>query len=149
LAGGRTLKDSSTVAQFLKYSLAGGIATLVDFTVFSLAAGALGVNHILANTLSFTAGLAVNYLLSASWVFRTETNNKARDFAVFSVIGIIGLGLTNLLLYLFIDLGIMLRIFYFLHEDMILMLSKMITVAIVLVWNFSARKKFLFRANAT
>jgi putative flippase GtrA len=117
--------------------------------VFSLAAGALGVNHILANTLSFTAGLAVNYLLSASWVFRTETNNKARDFAVFSVIGIIGLGLTNLLLYLFIDLGIMLRIFYFLREDMILMLSKMITVAIVLVWNFSARKKFLFRANAT
>ena len=56
------------------------------------------------------------------------------EFAVYAIIGVMGLGLTELLMYLFTD---KLAVHY--------IISKIIVAAIVLVWNFFARKLILYK----
>ena len=57
-----------------------------------------------------------------------------QGFIMFSLIGVIGLGINLLLMYMLVD-G--LRIWY--------MLAKAVSMAVVLGWNFIARKKLVFR----
>lgn len=75
-----------------------------------------------------------NYTLSITWVFSTCTlAGKRMEFTIFSIIGVVGLGWNELLMYLGTDvLGLDYRV------------SKLITAAIVLLSNFGMRKLLLF-----
>jgi putative flippase GtrA len=53
---------------------------------------------------------------------------------VFAVIGLVGLGLNELLIYFFTE-----------YADLYYLISKMFAAALILLWNFSARKLTLFR----
>ena len=123
-----------TLIQFLRYSLVGGAAFIVD-------AGTLWclerfVHYLAAAAIAFVAGLIVNYILSKLFVFTDKVGSPTAEFITYAVIGVIGLGFTELLMYFFTDmLGI-----YFL-------LSKIITAALVLIWNFAARKIILYRRS--
>ncbi|MBQ3463715.1 MAG: GtrA family protein, partial [Clostridia bacterium] len=72
---------------------------------------------------------------SVAFVFSesSRVKNRVREFLVYAVIGIIGLGLTEIIMYILTDLCH----FYF-------MFSKVISAIIVLIWNFVARKKILY-----
>ena len=121
--------------QLFRYCFVGGFAFLVDYGLLALLTEVFGLHYLLSATLSFIAGLIVNYLLSTYWIFRKSIiDNKWVEFLAFSVIGIIGLGFNTFLLYLFTDLG---HIHY--------LVSKLLTAAIVLLWNFWARKIILFK----
>ena len=120
--------------QLFRYSFVGGFAFLVDYGLLVLLTEVFGLHYLVSATISFLAGLVVNYLLSTSWIFRKSTfTNKWTEFTIFAIIGIVGLLLNNLLLYLFTDLA---HIHY--------MVSKLITTALVMIWNFGARKIILF-----
>jgi len=128
-----TAKESVS-GQFLRYLVVGGIAFVLDFGVLVVLTDALGVWYLTSAAVSFCCGLATNYLLSITWVFtvRSVSSQKA-EFAIFSIIGIVGLGWNELFMYLGTDVaGLDYRV------------SKLITVAIVLVWNFGMRKLLLF-----
>lgn len=120
--------------QLFRYLFVGGAAFLVDYGLLVLLTEVFGLHYLVSATISFIAGLIVNYLLSTSWIFRkSKMENKWAEFLIFSIIGVVGLLLNNLLLYLFTDLA---HIHY--------MISKLITTAIVMLWNFGARKIILF-----
>jgi putative flippase GtrA len=79
--------------------------------------------------------LITNYLLSISWVFNKRTlDSKKLEFGVFTLIGIVGLALNGVLIWFFTEY---LQIYY--------ILSKIIAAAIILSWNFAARRFILFR----
>ncbi|WP_317194354.1 GtrA family protein [Bacteroides faecis] len=70
-------------------------------------------------------------------MFRSsKIKNKKIEFILFGLIGVIGLGLNNVLLYFFTDL---IGLYY--------MLSKLITAVLVYAWNFLGRRYFLFNAK--
>ena len=120
--------------QLFRYCFVGGLAFIVDYGLLVLLTEVCGLHYLISATISFIAGLIVNYLLSTSWIFRkSKLENKWAEFIVFAIIGVIGLGLNNLLLYLFTDI---IHIHY--------MISKLITTGIVMIWNFGARKIILF-----
>lgn len=120
--------------QLFRYCFVGGLAFIVDYGFLVLLTEVCGLHYLISATISFIAGLIVNYLLSTSWIFRqSKLENKWAEFIVFAIIGVIGLGLNNLLLYLFTDI---IHIHY--------MISKLITTGIVMIWNFGARKIILF-----
>ena len=120
--------------QLFRYLFVGGFAFLVDYGLLVLLTEVCGLHYLVSATISFIAGLVVNYLLSTSWIFRkSKLENKWAEFAIFAVIGVVGLVLNNLLLYLFTDLA---HIHY--------MISKLLTTALVMIWNFGARKFILF-----
>ena len=58
--------------------------------------------------------------------------NKTQEFIVFIVLSVIGLGINQLFMWLFVD---MMHIYY--------MLSKIIATVIVMIYNFITRKIFL------
>ena len=90
--------------QLFRYFFVGGFAFVVDYGLLVLLTEVFGLHYLLSATISFIAGLVVNYFLSTSWIFRESTiENRWAEFLVFAFIGVVGLGLNNLLLYLLTD----------------------------------------------
>ena len=79
----------------------------------------------------------MNYVLSLTFVFRREDNcgsgKSVAAFLIFTVVGVIGLGLTELIMYLGTEL---LHISY--------LIVKIAAAVIVLVWNYVGRKVLIF-----
>ena len=121
--------------QLFRYLFVGGFSFIVDYGLLFILTEFFHFHYLLSATISFVAGLFVNYLLSTHWIFRhSKLKNKAAEFFVFAIIGVVGLFFNNLLLYLFTD-GLHLHY----------MISKLITAALVMLWNFLGRKLILFK----
>jgi len=124
----------NTFLQLFRYTFVGGIAFIADFGLLYILTEYIHFHYLLSATLSFIVGLIINYSLSKLWVFSSNTIKKRWvEFIVFSLIGIVGLGLNNLFLWIFTDYC---SIYY--------MWSKILTTVIVFFWNFLARKFILF-----
>ena len=126
---------NSTLLQLLRYVFVGGIAFLSDAGTLFLLEKA-GLHYLVAAALSFLVGLTVNFFLTKRFVFSQDARSVGRmgEFVAYGLIGLAGLGLTELIMYLMTGVfGV-----YF-------MLSKVVSAAIVLIWNFAARKLFLYR----
>lgn len=122
-----------TAVQLIRYGFTGGLAFTADFVIMILLVERLNVAESLAATLSFCVGLTITYILSILWVFdERRFSSRLSEFLLFALIGIIGMGMT----YLLMSLGIKLGINY--------ILSKIIVTGIVSLWNFFAKKFLLF-----
>ncbi len=126
-------KTTNSFIQFFRYIFVGGFAFLVD--AFTLWLCEKWMNYMIAAAIAFVVGLAANYVLSIWFVFSEseQVTNKIKEFITYVIIGVIGLLLTEVIMYILTDLCHL----YFL-------LSKIVAAAIVLVWNFVARKKILY-----
>lgn len=119
--------------QFFRYIFVGGFAFVADWLALFIFTE-LGLHLFISVALAFIIGLVVNYILSKMFVFKKDVKSKVGEFLVFAIIGVIGLGLTELLMWVSTE---KLHIYY--------LISKVIVAAIVLVWNFLARKIILYR----
>ena len=118
----------------LKYLFAGGIGFVVDYSLFFLLTY-FGQHYLVAATISFLFGIATVYLFSIKWVFERRTlDSSVLEQFIFLLTGVIGLLLTLALLWLFDKL-----------TDLHYLISKLIVVSIVLLWNFFSRKILLFK----
>jgi putative flippase GtrA len=132
------------ISEFLRYVLVGGLAFMVDFGVLYLARtfwfptpGVSGV--ILATACGFAGGLVTNYVLSSLFVFKKVSEgakrHKLRSFVIFTATCLIGLGLTELLMYLGVRLA----------GERRYLLVKCFTAGVVLLWNYGSKKIFVFQ----
>lgn len=134
-------KTDSVWIQFFRYCFVGGLATVAE-------GGALWlIQHFLfreaqgfwvfaSQAIAFIIGLIVNFILSKLFVFQEKSDraNTAGEFAVYGVIGVVGLGIKELLLWLF-----HVRIGW--HY----MFVWLVSTVIVLIWNYAARRVALYR----
>jgi putative flippase GtrA len=127
-------KTDKTLIQLFRYTFVGGIAYCVDFGSLFFLTEFVKINYLISAAIAFLLGLITNYLLSTLWVFSKRTMaNKKMEFLVFSIIGLVGLGLNEALIWFFTELAG----FHYL-------ISKMFSTVVVFIWNFFARKKMLF-----
>lgn len=132
----RTLASHSLAGEFARYFGAGLVALGVDFTLYVALTELAGWHYLVSATVAFCAGLTTVYLFSIFWVFRERRIGKgSREFIVFSVIGVAGLALTAVVLYVLTDVF---KLDY--------RLSKIVAAAVVFMFNFGCRKYFLFRS---
>lgn len=132
-----TRQTNNLFIQLFRYTIVGGLAFFVDYGLLILLTEAAGLHYLVSATISFLAGLYVNYYISVRWVFRKSIyKSKLVDFAVFTLVGLIGLVFNNMFLYFFTE---MLSFNY--------ILSKPITAVIVYMWNFLARRFFIFNGR--
>ncbi len=124
-----------TIIQLFRYVFVGGAAFIVDFGSLFILTDFFGIYYLISAAIAFILGLIVNYILSISWVFNNrKLDNSTLEFGVFTLIGIVGLGLNEVFIWFFTaEVG-----FYYL-------ISKIISAVIVLFWNFFARKYVLFK----
>lgn len=138
IAGGPMLPvgaASGVRGEFYRYVLVGGFSTVCDAsTLFSLTHFA-GVHYLVSAPIGFCVGTFVNYFLSGSWVFERRTlSSRSAELTIFTLIGVVGLILNELILWFFQS---RLGIYY--------LIAKGVSAAVVLAWNFGARKVALYR----
>jgi putative flippase GtrA len=113
----------------------GGLAFVIDFGSLYLLTEFAGLHYLISAAVAFLFGLLTNYCLSRLWVFDRRTmESVTAEFLVFAVIGIVGLGLNEAIIWFVAE-----KIHF--HY----MVAKAISAGIVLLWNFGARKSLLFR----
>ncbi len=146
--------------EILRFLLVGGTATAFDYAVAYLfyhlilppdrIGGTLSL--VLSTAFGFGVGLAVNWIQSVSFVFRNVKDKKksrsGKSFLMFTLIGLIGLGLTELGMHLGVSCLPEISLFgsaAFLGISWTWWISKVAMTCIVLVWNYLGRKLFIFR----
>lgn len=126
-------KNEKLLLQIFKFVIVGGTATILDWAVYYVLYNFVHMNPLIANILSFTVSVIYNYIASVKWVFDVnKEKSKVRIFAEFIIFSVIGLLLSELLLWIGINkLGLN------------AMLVKICATIIVMVFNFITRKIFL------
>lgn len=130
----------NTYIQFFRYLFVGGLATVVDWGVsFILFKYVFGEQYaVAANSLSFVAGLIVNYVISTFWIFsNSKVKSKVVEFLGFAAIGLVGLFMTMGITKLF-------EIWLADKTSLFQILAKVVSTAAAFFWNFFARKILLF-----
>ncbi len=150
--------------EIFRFLIVGGVATIVDYAVFWLLDGVLFPQFIpdsyawniicltLATALGFCAGLIVNWILSIKFVFQQVSNEEQakskKSFVIFTVIGIIGLIITEIgvlgLVATLPDITIFNRDNLF-GTEWKKWVAKIIMTVIVLIWNYVGRKLIIFK----
>ena len=121
------------INKIIKFSIVGGIATIIDFICLYIFKEYLNIDVILANTLSFIISVIYNYIASINLVFDIDKNkNKKLKFVLFIIFSVIGLIINNTIIYVLIE-----------KINMYYLLSKVIATLIVMIFNFITRKKLL------
>ena len=87
-----------------------------------------------AAAIGFGLGLVVSYLISVAWVFdKRQLKRPWMEFIVFGIIGLIGLFLNQLVIWCITE-----------HILAMPLVAKPVAAAVIMVWNFIAKKLLLF-----
>lgn len=119
--------------QVFKFVIVGGFAFIIDYITLLYSKEVLKLNVLLAAALAFTISVIFNYIASIKWVFEVNENkSKKKNFIVFIILSILGLIITEIIMFIGTDI---IKIHY--------LIVKIIATAIVMVFNFITRKIFL------
>ncbi|MBQ9020489.1 MAG: GtrA family protein [Eggerthellaceae bacterium] len=121
------------LTQLAKFGVVGVIAFFIDYGTMLFLTEVFGVPYLASTTIGFIVAVIFNYLASMRYVFKhKEEMSRRREFIIFFVLSVIGLGLNDVLMFVGVDLiGVDYRI------------TKIVVTAIVMVYNFITRKIFL------
>src|SRR5262245_5878011 len=123
----------STAAQVPRALVVSGLAAALDFgTLLALVEGA-GWQPVPAAILSYLLGGVVQYVLSSRWVFQAAPSSLPLGFAAFTLLSLVGLGITAATMALLHDL---LGVYY--------PLAKTAALGLAFSWNFLSRKFWIF-----
>ncbi len=124
------------IEQFLKFGVVGAIAFCIDYGVLMLLSQALSWDPVLSAAVSFCVSVVFNYLASMKYVFqRRDDMSRRREFVVFIALSVVGLGINELVMLAgTAALGI---------SALAVTFTKLVATAVVMVWNFLSRKKWL------
>jgi putative flippase GtrA len=122
-----------TSIQLVKYVGVGGSAALVEWSSFALLVGPAHLHYLAAVTVSFFAATAVNYVLSARFVFVRGRHPAHKELFLLYLVSAIGLVLNLILMSFFVG-------YLSIHA----MPAKIASTGIVFFWNFGSRKLWVF-----
>ena len=128
--------NNNLIKQILKFGIVGGIAFIIDYALLYVCTEYLNIYVLYSSIISFSISVIFNYIMSIKWVFDVNHKQTYKDFTIFIIFSIIGLGINQLIMYLGIE-G--LHIYY--------MLVKIASTGIVMVYNFITRKIFIEEKN--
>ena len=157
-------KNKRLFGEIIRFLLVGGLATVCDYAVYLLFRKVVlpvelfyesavwnVASAVIATTLGFLVGLLINWVLSVVFVFRDGKRSvdvkSKKDFVKFTVIALIGLVFTQVAVgigVLIIPSFALFGVEQFFSLGWNEWLLKAVTTCIVLVFNYFARKKFIF-----
>lgn len=124
------------IKQILKFGVVGIIAFAIDYGVLMLLNVGFGVDAVVAAGISFCVSVVFNYLASMRYVFEhREDMSRQKEFVIFIILSAIGLVINELCM----KAGVMLLG----QTPLMVTITKLFATAVVMVWNFVSRKKWL------
>lgn len=119
-----------------KFTLVGVLNTLIDFSVFYVLHSVFGVYFLFSHISGFLIALCNGFYFNATWTFRKlDKKNWQRQAASYFVIGVIGLGLTTLTVYI----GSLFVWVYW---------AKLLATGVSFFWNYMASSLFVFKKTS-
>ena len=124
------------IEQVLKFGVVGFIAFGIDYGVLMLLSQVLGMDPVLSAAISFIVSLIFNYLASMRFVFsHRDDMSRTCEFVTFLILSAIGLGINELIMWGGVALlG---------NSALAVTAVKVFATAVVMVWNFVSRKRWL------
>ena len=127
------------VKEAIGYSAASACALLVDVAILLSLVHYLGIEYLIAATLSFLAGAVVAYELSIKLAFEHHRlRDRRSELAAFVVIGAIGLAINAAVIFVAVA-------YFGLHY----ILAKCVAAGFTFACNFIVRRQFLFVPHST
>ena len=136
----RFLSSHPLIVQMIKFGVVGTSAFAIDNVIFWILIRFADVNSYAAIAVAFVLTLVYNYILSIRWVFDSKRSG-ANTLAVFAVLSLIGLVITELVYSLCIE--VVFKTFSIEMNDYLELLAKVIASGVAMVFNFITRKLFL------
>lgn len=137
----RKAKQSKKV----RFGLVGIVNTTVDFSILNLLSIVFGWALVPANILSATCAMIVSFTLNKTKVFQDSGDNHIKQLVLFLTVTLIGIW--------FIQTSVM----YWSHEflvslvdlpnPLLLNISKIIGIAVGMVWNYTWYSRIIFKKN--
>lgn len=143
------------IEQILKFGVVGVICFLIDFVIsiasFHVLKSIIGdtAATLAAGLLGFVISAVINYILSMKFVFeRKEDMNRGKEFVIFMVLSVLGLGINELILIIFKFIRDVVPFLQTICDQTLYFAgSKIFATAVVMVYNFVTRKIFLENKN--
>ncbi len=137
----------SSLWQFIRFGIVGGVATVADYAVLISFTVVLHQSEFRAVAAGYAVGLMVSYVLSIIWVFSNRSvSDKRVEFAIFMLLGLIGWVLTEVCVIASHNgLNMIPSLVSHSTDTLRLSIAKAIAVVVVFFFNFWSRKVLLFK----
>lgn len=119
--------------KFFRFSLVGGISTIVDWSLFYLLTLKLNLFYQSSLILASSAGAIVNYSFNKIFTFQCNSKKIAKQFSLFFTIAILSLIVSIFIMYFFVSV-----------MNLEKMTSRMITTGIIVILNYFFHKNLTF-----
>lgn len=119
----------------IKYGIIGGISASLDFIIFSLLNNIFHIDYLLANIISVHCGIICSFILNRQYNFKIK-NKVLMRLSAFYIIGLLGLAVSTVLLYLLVDISGINRT-----------IAKLLTIILVALMQFILNKTISFKTR--
>lgn len=115
------------------YGIIGSFSSGLDFLIYTFLVQLVGLQYLVANCISVIAGISTSFYLNRNYNFKVKDHTKRR-FSIFLTVGLCGLIMSNLILYLCID-----------NFGMDKLTSKLLSILLVVFFQFLVNKYLTFK----
>lgn len=120
-----------------RYGIVAGVSLSIDIFILILLVEYAHLHYLLAASISFCLGAAVNFTLSIKWIFiNPRVKSIQYEFLGVIAVALVGLALNTAIIW---ALTALVGIFY--------LYSKILSAVIVFFWNFFVRKQLMYKEN--
>ena len=128
--------DKITFWHLIMYGIIGSFSAGLDFLLYSFFVHVFLWNYLFSNCISVIAGIATSFMLNRSVNFKV-TDKTGQRFFVFLTVGLCGMLLSNIILYVCVE--------QFLLGNL---LSKLLSIVLVVSIQFLFNKYITFKPTA-
>jgi len=130
------LKFYNKFRNLILYGIIGTLSAGIDFLVFYTLTTVWGFFYLTANIFSVSIGITISFILNRNYNFKVKDNISKR-FVLFISVGLSGLLLSSVLLYIFIDIFTLNKI-----------ISKILSIFLVVLMQFLLNTYITFKKEA-
>ncbi|WKZ43579.1 MAG: GtrA family protein [Anaerolineales bacterium] len=136
-----TLSSNKELTRFSRFLTVGAVGTALDFAILTLLKLA-GLPTLIANSVSFTAGLVNNFTWNRLWTFRDNLQaDWRRQFVQYALVSLVGLALNDLIVVSLEHVfGALLN-----QPEWSYLPAKVIATGVVVFWNYFANRTWTFK----
>lgn len=134
-------RNKYEVKRFVKFAIVGASGLVVDYAMLNLLVYGFGASSALAIAIAFVLAASNNFVWNILWVYPESRESFWRHFPIFLIVNAGGLGINELILFLFEQ-----PIEALFNSHVIgLNITKAIAAVVVMIWNFFVNRFVTFR----
>lgn len=125
--------DQEFFGKLIRFGMVGFSGVFIDVGITWICREKLRLSKYVSSSIGFTLATVSNYLFNHYWTFKKNNPAEIMEFGRFFFVALIGLLLSNLIIYLLAD---KLKLNFY--------LAKCVAIVIVSFWNFMANYFYTF-----